>query len=703
LPNLINLARHGEQRIRCTFRTYEAFKRRHADVGIDPNRRLGDMTYNESFVEDVAHYTALRPCMHGSFNLSRTEIPYIEMLMDLNEVTKELELVENLPSDLRSKWTLEELFQREIDWERVRTQLLNGYLKRANKIKFFNSITVALLPKNEKGMLDSFYGETPNSPSAPPGLDKEPWSRVDVGGIQIFRHLKNPFAYLRWDAKRIFPATIDGQHRLAALKELVAGGNLTKNMLETKISIIFLILDKRAGLSIDDSIFGPGENPILKTVREVFIDLNMNARPVLRSRQILLDDQEIESVCLRTLLAKRIGEDEPDKLPLGLVHWQHNVSAKFNTGINTAPFITTVELLNLIIRDLLDLDRPKDPLDENQVRKFIQSLEDSLRVSEHIKEHQARFPSLAPLLSYVEQHFLKEGFESPFVNPPPQYIRACADSFDTIWRPIFVRLLREFKPYKEFIAKVHEKGGIDGDLAFYLALPERAQKQQVEEWGESRPQKLDEPLADLAKLKQADWPFYAVFQKALFRATKNAFLHFDTLPPKKREKPFIEAWLAFLDELAERGLLAVKAKSGDEYIWAGIGINADNQSVRWSEAAVTRLSGILTLWWYFYMHELYRPGPFLKALNQSTAASTYPNGKKCLDSVIKGLTPVIKNSEREMSEKALANKIDQRLKFLIPCARSKSAKETSEPDADAQVEAAIVEVVKDVESGNEAT
>jgi len=63
-------------------------------------------------------------------------------------------------------------------------------------------------------------------------------------------------------------------------------------------------------------------------------------------------------------------------------------------------------------------------------------------------------------------------------------------------------------------------------------------------------------------------------------------------------------------------------------VWAGIGINSDNQSVRWSEAAVARLAAMLSLWWYFYMHGLDRPGPFLKALNQPSAAATYPNGKK---------------------------------------------------------------------------
>ena len=98
----------------------------------------------------------------------------------LSDVSSELKLVESLPSDLRAKWSLEELFQREIDWDRVETELLNGYLKRPNKLKFFNSLTVALIPLNEQGMLDHEYGDTPNPPVLQ-GVNPEQFKITDVG------------------------------------------------------------------------------------------------------------------------------------------------------------------------------------------------------------------------------------------------------------------------------------------------------------------------------------------------------------------------------------------------------------------------------------------------------------------------------------------------------------------------------------------
>ena len=164
-------------------------------------------------------------------------------------------------------------------------------------------------------------------------------------------------------------------------------------------------------------------NQILGIVREVFIDLNKSAVAPVRARRILLDDQEIECRSIRHLLATRIGEVPPDRLPLGLVHWQHNVTAKFNAGKQTGPFVTTVELLYSIVRDVLDIQLPKDPLEEAHVRKFVSSVEDSLRVSDLVAANPDRYQNVPRLINYVEQHYLKEGFEQPFSNLPGPYLR----------------------------------------------------------------------------------------------------------------------------------------------------------------------------------------------------------------------------------------------------------------------------------------
>ncbi len=635
--------------------------------------------------DDVPHYTRLRPILSGSFNLSSAAIPYFQTVLSLDEVAKELKLVENLPSDLRSKWRLEELFQREIDWERVELDIVNGYLRRPDKLKFFNSLTVALLPLNASKTLDSEYGETPLEPDLRDALKNEPWSVNNVGGVQLITNTKNPNGYIRWDPNRIFPATIDGQHRLASLQMLLNDGNLTQSQLETKVSVLFLVIDERAGFGVDSLGLDESENPVLTVVREVFVDLNLHAKEVSRSRRILLDDQDIESRCLRSLLATRVGDRETAKIPLGLVHWQHNVTAKFNMGKSTGPFVTTVELLYSIISDLLDFSRPKDPLDAKQVRRFIKSIEEALSISQTIKAKPEKYPGLSPLISYVEKNHLVEGFEVPFVNLPSPYLRAAVDCFSDVWHRLITKVLLEFKPYREFVAQVDTEGGIDGDLGFYLVQPRKAQIQQLKDWGESQFEIIDEPLERLHKLKTSIWPFYAVFQKGLLRATANAWRHFGVRRGGKEGDLdlFGTEWLRFLDDMWDRGVFTLKApmKSGSsDTLWAGISLNPASASVRWSESSVQRISALLLLWWYFYSEGLRQPSRFLKAAGGKRSAERFPEAKEAIRALKSGMKTAVVRSDEEVDEAEIEKRVTKRLRTLIELAVNEGIEEPDPSD-----------------------
>ncbi|WP_298332365.1 DNA sulfur modification protein DndB [Asticcacaulis sp.] len=622
---------------------------------------------------DRPHYTEARPILCGTINLAGSEIPFFQAMMPIGEVVKQLDLVENLPSDLRAKWRLEELFQREIDWERVKEDLVKGYLKRPNKLKFFSTLTVALLPLDENGMLAGDYGAIDKGPIPLDWANEPEWRTADIGRVQLIRDTSGPGGALRWDPHRVFAATIDGQHRLAALKTLVLEGGLSSKAMESQLSVMFLILDPRAGFNLAPGQVADGENPILTVVREIFIDLNMHSKTVARARQILLSDQDIEAKCLRELIGTRVGVVEDGRLPLGLIHWQNNESAKFNVGEKTGPFITTVELLYAVIKDVLDLKRPKDPLDGDSVRKFVSSIEAALDVSKHIQAHEAKY-GLPPLMSYVEEHHLKEGFETPFPNPTAPYIRACADSFSKIWRQLFLDVFTKFKPYADFITEVEKRGGIDGDIASYIVLPVKAQKSKREEWGEDAPKKIDQPLQELAKMKGDDWAFYAVFQKALFRATKIAFQHYD-VTPRYTHRTFSEAWVSFLNTLSDRGLLKVKAKHDGAPVWAGIGLSHANHTITWSEAAVARICSLLVLWWYFHLYALNKSGAFLTKVSGNQGAEKYPGCKEAQRSVMKGLEawakyidPAIVDNSKKVSARAA-----DRLKELLVLAKDEKA------------------------------
>lgn len=641
------------------------------------------------------HYTELRTVLYGSFNLSQSRIPYMQTIFTLKEVVDSLQLVEALPSDLRAKWSFEELFQREIDWDRVKHDLLDGYLKQPNKLKFFNALTVALLPLSADRMLDSTYGETPNPPALTGG-NATAYKTTDIGGVQLVRREGTHVGYVRWDVKRIFAATIDGQHRLAALKQLADQGSLSQIQLDTSIAVTMLVMDPRAGLVVDQANYAEGDNPLLRIVREIFIDLNKHTKEIVRSREILLDDQSIEAVCVRSLLGKRIGDDSTSELPLGLVHWQHKVTAKFNTGMPTAPFITTVELLNLIMQDFLDLERPKDPLDEPSVRKFIGSIEDILQLSKHIEKYPLRYKEMKSLISYAEVHNFRDGYEEPFVNPPMRYVRAAMDAFAENWKPLFINIFLNFKPYKGFIEEVRKVGGIDGDIAFYMTLPERQQKTQRDIWGEQINEVLYTPLEKLAGLKTQDWPFYAVFQKGLFRATKTAALHKDALPAKKRETSFDDLWLTFLNEMWDRGLFMVKAKNDDTAIWVGISVNSEGLTVKWSDAAVGRIAALILLWWYFWVNDSSRTGNFLKRIGEGSSNVQYPGARDALKPLTSGLKPALRSGDKDVSDKEMTKRIDTRLRMLIGLAKSKNS--VDEPEAEQNSEGTTAAAIKSAEA-----
>ena len=528
-------------------------------------------------------------------------------------------------------------------------------------------------------------------PELKDALQKAPFQVINVGGVQIITSNKTPHGYIRWDPKRIFPATIDGQHRLASLQTLYQEGNLPSSALETKLSVIFLVLDPRVGFDISKMNLSKDENPVLTVVREVFIDLNKHAQEVTRSRRILLDDQEIECRCLRQIIAGRIGETPEERLPLGIVHWQHNVTAKFNVNEQTGPFVTTVELLYSIIVDLLDLKRPKDPLDEKQVRRFVDSIENALHVSATVADRPAKYPDVKPLISYVEKMHLVEGFEVPFANLTSPYLRACDEGFDTIWRPMIVGVLTRFKPYQQFITEVTARGGIDGELGAFLVLPRKAQDQQLKTWGEAKIDKIDRPLNELAVMKTKDWPFFAVFQKGMMRASAIAMKHFQVVGGTSASTPkdFLDQWVAFLNELWDRGLLRVKANmpaKDKDRIWSGISLTPSSETVRWSESDVQRIAAMLVLWWYFYCSKLSKVGSFLQAIRGSRANERFPAAKKLEEDLLKGLKAFVKRTDEELTEDEVKKRIVKRLRNLIRLAVDKAAEPDNESDTDEEVD-----------------
>ena len=245
--------------------------------------------------------------LHGSFGVGAWRVPYFASTVSFEEAARHLHLPSEIPGGEQITWSIDALYQRNVDWQRVSRQIA-PYLRATDVPQFFNAVTVALLPysRNERKLLNSFEAD---GAWDPPELLGSYAQELSVGPIRFgfwdkWDKPQDPgfsTGKMRWNTQEVFAVAIDGQHRLAAIKEVVdpilpsdAGGS--------RLAVLFLVFDERVGFA------APGKPPTVELLRKLFIDLNKHAKTVNRARQILLDDRDPMAVSVRALLATDVGK-----------------------------------------------------------------------------------------------------------------------------------------------------------------------------------------------------------------------------------------------------------------------------------------------------------------------------------------------------------------------------------------------------------
>src|SRR5262245_8271177 len=92
----------------------------------------------------------------GELGSPRFGVRFFQTALHVSEINK-LTLVAEIPDS--EQWPVRELFQRDVDAERVSDGLI-PYFKKAEKIKFFNPLTIALLPIDPTGRILHSVAET---------------------------------------------------------------------------------------------------------------------------------------------------------------------------------------------------------------------------------------------------------------------------------------------------------------------------------------------------------------------------------------------------------------------------------------------------------------------------------------------------------------------------------------------------------------
>ena len=251
----------------------------------------------------------------------------------------------SLISDIQGseRWSVRDLFQRDVDNSRV-TQALLPYLQDSSKIKFFNPLTLTVLPMDANGrsvlarmpkVIESVYQDGDNKWVS---LERENYFRVRwiEGSPQ--------YAEIEWNDIRSRLVAIDGQHRLSALKRFLEDrrGSSYNDFMDWRIPVVIVSFRAKGNRSEPPSV--------LEVVRSIFVYINTEAKEVNEARKILLSDESVNDVCTQELLERSHENDlrprserAPDCMPLLFYDWRGEETSR--RAIHAPAAVKSVEEL----------------------------------------------------------------------------------------------------------------------------------------------------------------------------------------------------------------------------------------------------------------------------------------------------------------------------------------------------------------------
>ena len=307
--------------------------------------------------------------LYGCFALREHSIPYMVVSMGLKDAARDLEIAEEL--DLEIKGTkLRDLYQRQLNWARVLDEIV-PYLQDPKRPQFFNALTVTVVPYRKGRFVDFAENDF-----VAPDLEGDYEANEAIGPVRIGLYggsFEDPDSIqvgkVIWNTDEVKCVTIDGQHRLAALKHLHE--NDDQGLYASKITVILIMPAARFGLKGEDT---NKDNILL--MRKMFTDLNKHAVTVSRSRELLLDDYDPQSVCVRRVIVEEVvdvGQDwkvkDPTRLPLPLIDW-HTDDAKFDSG----PYVSSLLVLDQSVGKLMGINPIRDWTEEKAVSGQVNAL-----------------------------------------------------------------------------------------------------------------------------------------------------------------------------------------------------------------------------------------------------------------------------------------------------------------------------------------
>lgn len=409
---------------------------------------------------EIMMFSNVYQVMKGGFDVEGIET-YLSSVK-VGFLIKDIEVFEKLTED--KSWPVSSIIQREIDDRRVKQISEEYILNSSNNVKYFPPIIVAIVPrelnenisksftlqKNEDKSLNEVVYEKGsfNETVKEMFINAKNISRIDGFCVLDWLGADEKFSLaLGWDKSKNYGIVIDGQHRLEALKY---SANIKQDINNHMQDIVFLDISKKAHAE---------KRSPAEAIRRIFIDINYNAKPVSNARRTLMDDKDLSSLIVQSLVNDddMSGEREGKFLAPQIVDW-HSENLK-----HSFPQITGVLVLQQLIEDNFlegsNITSLSDMRSRNKVTKFVKILNGRFLVDEKISS-KTKYDGINKLesshlifKSQIDQQSSdgsdEENKEDILFTMDYNVLSVARDTFEEIYSKNIVKFFNKFSPYKK--------------------------------------------------------------------------------------------------------------------------------------------------------------------------------------------------------------------------------------------------------------
>lgn len=406
----------------------------------------------------------------------------------VSDLQEDISFYETLTKD--KSWPVSQIIQREVDRIRVSNISKDYILGQGRSVKYFPPLIIAILPKDADGKIDLKLHFTPdNGEQIKRSIYERSVYRTNDKIEKYFLAGKNQslldglfvlevskifdFNLLCWDKSKYYAIVIDGQHRLASLFKSKKDNPLVGNYTQDVVFMDFSHLIKKS-----QENYTP-----IEVVRRVFIDINTNAKKVGVVRQILMDDKDLASLFVQSMVdsVKHDGSEKnkDSYLVSQIVDW-YGESLK-----HTLPHITGILSLYQIMDDYLiggNLSSIKDLRSQNKVNAWVSTMNDIFLIDTKI-DSLAQFNGIEKLSDSLKRYYNvvedsenyieeidDENKETEIFSFDYSILDIAQETFEERFLRPLIKVFNELIPYKETLKVIEEQQGLNTESTLNKAL-----------------------------------------------------------------------------------------------------------------------------------------------------------------------------------------------------------------------------------------